>query len=260
MKGVAVLTVSLETTSLIDFGEGSDAVVFLHGWCCRTGDFASQVLSLSDRCRIFVLDWQQRLIARGGDCSFSDICQDIIHAISEAGIERPILCGHSLGGFLAAQLAFDHRMPMRGLLILDSALPITEKTRLLMKDVACRLETGSWEEEYPGIENLFFTESERGEIEQSITRGMMSQPLLYAVGLLDEICSYDEWKSELADINVPIHLVASEHGVVDLEAFHALIPYATSERIKGSGHFVSVFEGEKVNRIMHDFLDRVFDS
>lgn len=149
---------------------------------------------------------------------------------------------------------------MRGLLILDSALPVTEKIRLLMKDVACRLETGSWEEEYPGIESLFFTESERGEIQQSITRGMMSQPLPVAVGLLDEICSYDEWKSELADINVPIHLVASEHGVVDLEAFHALIPYATSERIKGSGHFVSVFEGEKVNRVMHDFLDRVFDS
>ena len=48
----------LERTTRIDEGSGPDAIVCLHGWCCRTGDFIPQVEELSQHCRMFVLDWQ----------------------------------------------------------------------------------------------------------------------------------------------------------------------------------------------------------
>ena len=73
---------------------------------------------------------------------------------------------------------------------------------------------------------------------------------------LDEICSY-EWKGQLADIDVPVHLAASEHGWLDMDAFHEFVSGATSERIPGSGHFITVFHGDRVNTIMRTFLRRV---
>jgi pimeloyl-ACP methyl ester carboxylesterase len=203
-----------------------------------------------------VLDWQQRLIARNGKCSFNAICKDIIEAIAEAGIERPVLCGHSLGGFLATQIAYEHGLSIRGLLILDSALPLPLKMRSLWQDAARKLEAGPWDEVFPGIESPFFTDSEEGEIKESIMRSMSAQPPRVAIGLLDEICSY-EWKSQLVEIDVPVHLVASEHGWLDMDAFHELVPGATSERIDGSGHFITVFHGDQVNQIMHAFLQRL---
>ena len=245
----------LEHTALIDEGSGPDAFVCLHGWCCRTGDFAQQVQGMSDRCRMFVLDWQQRLVERGGACDFGAICRDITEAISDAGIERPILCGHSLGGFLAAQLAFDHRMPIRGLLILDSALPLPVKMRSLWRDAARRLEAGPYEDVFPGIESPFFIESEQGKLQDSIIDAMRTQPPGVAVGLLDEICSYG-WDRELMGIDVPVHLVASEHGILDLDAFHAYVPGATSERIEHSGHFITVFHPERVIEAMGSMLER----
>ena len=248
----------LETTTMMDVGEGPDVFVCLHGWCCRTGDFAIQVEGLADDCRLHVLDWQERLEKRGGGCSFDDICHDIIGAIAEAGIERPVLCGHSLGGFLATQLAYDHGLPIRGLLILDSALPLPAKIRSLWQAAARALEAGPWDEVFPGIESPFFTENEAGEIQNSIMRGMCSHAHEVAVGLLDEICAY-EWKRQLADIDVPVHLVASEYGWLDMDAFHEFVPSATSERIPGSGHFITVFNGERVNAIMRTFLARVSD-
>jgi pimeloyl-ACP methyl ester carboxylesterase len=239
----------LERTTLIDEGSGPDTLVCLHGWCCRTGDFAQQARALSDRCRVFVLDWQQRLIERGGDCSFGDICRDITQAISDVGIERPILCGHSLGGFLAAQLAFNHRMPIRGLLVLDSTLPLPAELRSIWRDAARTLEAGPYDEVFPGIESPFFIESEQGEIQDSILAAMRAQPPRVAIGLLDEVCSYD-WDRELVGIDVPVHMVASEHGTLDLEAFHTYVPNATSERIEDSGHFITVFHPDRVEQAM----------
>lgn len=246
----------LGTTSLIDAGDGPDVFVCLHGWCCRTGDFALQVEGMTDRCRLFVLDWQQRLEQRGGGCSFADICRDTIDTIREAGIERPVLCGHSLGGFLAAQMAWEQELPIRGVLILDAPLPLPAAIRKIWQDAARTLEAGPWDEVFPGIESPFFIDEEAGEIQTSIMRGMSSLPHQTAIGLLDEICSH-EWKSRLAGIDVPVHLVASEHGWLDMEGFHQLVPAATGERIGSSGHFITVFHGDRVNTIMRDFLGRV---
>ncbi|MEE2719259.1 MAG: alpha/beta hydrolase [Planctomycetota bacterium] len=249
----------LERTTRIDEGSGPDAIVCLHGWCCRTGDFIPQVEELSQHCRMFVLDWQQRLIERGGSCDFDDICRDIMEAVAEAGIERPLLCGHSLGGFLAAQLAFTHRMPIRGVLILDSTLPLPDEVRQVWQSAARRLESGPYREVFPGIESPFFIESEAGEIRDSIMRAMSEQPPGVGVGLLDAICSY-EWDRELVGIDVPVHMVASQHGILNLDAFHAYVPDATSERIEHSGHFITVFHPDEVNAAMKMMLARTGDD
>lgn len=243
----------LERTTRIDEGAGPDAIVCLHGWCCRTGDFIQQVDVMSDHCRMFVLDWQQRLIERGGDCDFDGICTDIMAAVAEAGIERPVLCGHSLGGFLAAELAFTHRMAIRGLLILDSSLPLPPAVRDVWRDAARALEAGPYRDVFPGIESPFFVESEEGEIKESIMRAMSMQPPAVGIGLLDAICSY-EWDRELAGIDVPVHMVASQHGILNLDAFHAYVPDATSERIEHSGHFITVFHPDRVTAAMKRML------
>ena len=244
----------LERRTSIDAGTGPDAIVCLHGWCCRTGDFAQQVEAMSDRCRMYVLDWQERLVARGGDCCFDGICRDIMEAVADAGIERPLLCGHSLGGFLAAQLAFTHGMPIRGVLILDSTLPLPEKVRSIWQDAARALEAGPYKDVFPGIESPFFIDSEEGELKDSIMRAMSEQSPAVGIGLLDAICSY-EWDGELAGIDVPVHMVASQHGILNLDAFHAYVPDATSERIEHSGHFITVFHPQRVTDAMRRMLD-----
>ncbi|MCH2143190.1 MAG: alpha/beta hydrolase [Phycisphaerales bacterium] len=242
----------LETTEMIDVGNGPHTFVCLHGWCCRTGDFAFQAEGLSDIGRIFVLDWQHRLASRGETCDCQAICDDIAQAITDAGIERPVLCGHSLGGFLAAQLAYQQTLPLAGLLILDSALPLPPKIRELWQQAARTLESQPWDEVFPGIESPFFTDDEAGALQDSIIRGMKQQSHPLAIDLLDEICTYP-WADELATINVPTHLVASEYGWLNLEGLQAFVPHATAERIVDSGHFITVFHGDQVNTIMREF-------
>ena len=95
------------TAELIDVGSGPDGIICLHGWCCRTGDFADQVEALANRHRVLVPDWQQRMVQRGDGYSFQGICKDIVELARQRGMRCPLLCGHSMGGFLAAYLAKD---------------------------------------------------------------------------------------------------------------------------------------------------------
>lgn len=242
-----------EAIESIDAGESSDAIVCLHGWCCRTGDFAGQAAGIFGDFRLFAPDWQQRLIRRRGSCSFQEICLDIIDCIESEGIRRPLLVGHSLGGFLATQIAFEHRLPVRGLLVLDSALPLPEALRTQWSKVADQLEQGPYVEVCTEFVEPFFIDRERGPLEQSIVHGMATQPPETAIGLLREICSY-EWDHELDGIGVPVHMIASGRGALDMDAFHAHVPDATSERIEGSGHFITVFHPDRVEQAMRRMM------
>ena len=49
-------------------------------------------------------------------------------------------------------------------------------------------------------------------------------------------------------------MVASQHGILNLDAFHAYVPDATSERIEHSGHFITVFHPDRVTAAMKRML------
>ena len=68
------MTVEFGQTGVIDrLVEGQPATVLLHGWCCRTGDFADVINELGPEHSILAIDWQQRMRMRGSDCSFAGI-------------------------------------------------------------------------------------------------------------------------------------------------------------------------------------------
>ena len=249
------VTDAIEATGELDQGEGKETIVCLHGWCCRTGDFAPQVQALSTKYRVLVVDWQQRLTRRHGSCAFDEICADIASCIQRAGVTRPLLCGHSLGGFLATQIAFEYRLPIRGLLILDSTIPLPDQTRDSWIQMAGRLERGPFGTACEAFVRSVFIDSEQGLIQESVIQGMASQPVDVAVGLVREICSH-RWALSLQTIDAPVHMVASQHSQLDMDAFHAYVPSATSERIDNSGHFITLFQAERVCQAMLRMLNQ----
>jgi len=244
----------MDTTGLIDSGSGSDGILCLHGWCCRTGDFVAQVEALSSRYRVLVPDWQSRMAMREDGCSFRSICDDIVALAAEHGMRQPLLCGHSMGGFLAAYLSKERMLEHRGLLILDSSLPLPDAIRQRYLKLADDLEAGPYDEVYRSFgETAFFVESELGELSESILSGMMSRPPHEAIGLLREICSL-EFEASLSEIDRPMHLVASGKGTMDLDALGALVPNLTGEQWVGAGHFISLFRAGEVTSVMERLL------
>lgn len=238
----------------IDEGSGPQTIVCLHGWCCYPSDFALQAQAQPDGVRVFAPAWIDRLIERKDDTSLRAIALDIAHEVHQRGIEKPLLCGHSMGGFLAAYLAGEGLLACRGVLVLDSSLPLPAPGRDHYLALTRQLAQADYETVFRQFaKESFFAPQERGRRADAIVAGMLERPQPLAITLLEQICTHD-FDPALSRIEVPLHVVASETGVLDLPALRARTPQATGERIPGTGHFLTHFAPEEVNRAIETFL------
>ena len=177
--------------------------------------------------------------------------------IQERGIERPVLCGHSMGGMLAAYIAKSRMLPLSSVLVLDSLLPLPETVRESHLKLARDLGNGPYRDIFETFcADAFFLPDELGECSRSILSGMMSEPPEIAIGLLEEICSL-EFSKSLSDIEVPMHMVASARGRLDLDSLRQYKPDATGETMDGVGHFLTVFAWHRISEVMRQAISGV---
>ena len=98
--------------SHFEAGEGIP-VVFIHGFCENKEIWRDFVQPLSQKARVIVID-----LPGFGDnpeltapVTVADFAEAIFHFLQQKGVERCIMIGHSLGGYVA--LAFAEKFPQR---------------------------------------------------------------------------------------------------------------------------------------------------
>lgn len=107
---------------------GGAALILLHGWCDSGENWASTAAALKADFRCIVPD--MRGCGRSGmprdHCYTSEaLSNDVVDLCAALGVERPVLIGHSYGGYLAGELA--RRFPgfARGVIVEDQALELS---------------------------------------------------------------------------------------------------------------------------------------
>lgn len=249
------MTISLDEMTLVDEGKGPSTVVLLHGWCCRTGDFAAQVKEFSREHRVVVVDWQDRMRVRGSDRSFSGICKDIIELLDTLEVRHPLLCGHSMGGYLALQMAANYGFEARSVLALDATMPVSDPVKTAFRSWIDELSPENVVHFYHTTGSMqFFKPAEIGDISQAIMTRMMSRPLDEARDLLREVCS-PEFVQDYQSLTMPFHYVSSGLNSISTESvIKNLIPDAGYDHLAESGHFMTIFHPDRVNQIIAGML------
>lgn len=123
------------TLNYHDFGAG-DTLVFLHGWCDSAQSWratAEQFAAEGYRCLV------PEMRGHGGSGVPRDhayfpeaLSNDVVALCQAVGAERPVLVGHSFGGFLAAFTAMRFPAFARALIVVDQVLalrPFAEQMR-----------------------------------------------------------------------------------------------------------------------------------
>ena len=87
---------------------GQPALVFLHGWCESSADWLSTMAAFRGEYRCIAPD--MRGCGRSGmprDHAYGPepLSNDVVELCRSLGIEKPVLIGHSYGGYLAAEIA-----------------------------------------------------------------------------------------------------------------------------------------------------------
>lgn len=245
------MSITSDHLDFIDEGNGPSTVVLLHGWCCRTGDFAAQVNTLSSDHRVVAIDWEDRMRARGSDRSFDGICRDIVDLLAEIDVRNPVVCGHSMGGYLASQLVTTYGLDARAVLCLDTTMPVTDPVKTAFGAWIDQLTPENLVQFYRTTGSMhFFKPNEISDTSRSIMAGMMSRPLDEARDLLAQVCA-PEFVQDYASLTTSFHYVSSGLNPVSTESVITdLIPHATYERLEESGHFMTIFHPDRITGII----------
>ena len=104
-------------------GEG-EPIVFVHGAGGSHDNWHPQVKHLSDRFKVVTYDVRGHGRSSGSDRKYSCalFADDLHNLLVALEIEKPVVCGLSLGGMTAQEYAVKYQSNLAGLILADTAV------------------------------------------------------------------------------------------------------------------------------------------
>lgn len=255
-------------------GEGPP-LVFVHGWTLNLSYWDAQVAHFAPRYRTYCYDWRGMGKSTGATPPFSmaQLGDELAGFIQAFHLERPVVCGHSEGGAIAAQYAATHPDAIAALVLADTDLNnaaerIVGVLGLLMTELFAFLEVRHDHNPLvammPNLEKSFYSRgfiASQPEYIAAWQQQLLSNSL---AGVLNGLRAWD-WRQDLAAriarLRAPTLLLWGMLDVmIELKQMQALqqsLGVASQlSTLAGSGHMTPVEVPAQFNRAMETFLNQ----
>ena len=229
-------------------GDGSPALVFIHGWMCDQTFWDAQVASMSENHTVVTIDVAGHGLS-GVDresWTLEAFGADVQSVVEHLGLDRVILIGHSMGGPVAHEAA--RLMPDRviGVVAVDA---LQNADFELEPSRAAEL-VARWEQDFAGtcasFVPSFFPESADPALVERIERSMCEGPAESSIAQLRQFLGYD-LKATLAAVQVPVRCINSAGWPTNVEGNRAYHDDFDAVIIDGPGHFLMMEAPEQFN-------------
>jgi pimeloyl-ACP methyl ester carboxylesterase len=185
-----------------------------------------------------------------------DVATVIRQAVVAAGLDNPVLVGHSLGGVLATAYAGSH--PVRAVVNLDQPLIVTD-FGIYLREVETQLRGPSYLEVWEGLltamridllpESMRYLVRSATTPRQDLLLGYWNEVLVSSAGELQE-----RWTNILerlrANDTYYCHVSGAEVSPAYRTWLTSILPEATITRLSTSGHFVHLGRPAELARLL----------
>jgi len=241
----------------------SDAVVFLHGFPHRRSLWAPQLGALVDRARCIAPDLRGfGESATGVPYSMDQYADDVVALLDYLKIERAVIAGLSMGGYIAFSLWRRHPGRVRALVLMDTrpGADTEDGARKRRDMIAMARERGSGAVADAMITGMVgkSTREKCPEVVDAVHGMLESAPVDGIIGALEALMTREDSTATLPTITVPTLIVVGEEDALtpvrESEAMHRAIPGSRLEVIACAGHVSSVERPAAVNHVLSEFL------
>lgn len=250
----------MKPQALIDIGNGP-AVIFCHGALMDSSMFERQIQALSPRFRCISYDLRPTIEAT---YSLSDLVDSCLNLADELEVERFVLAGLSMGGFIGMELAFRQEHRLAGLVLMDTmAADYTPQERELFSGIFSPLDIDgplpkSFIDEFVPVIFSQNAENERPDLIEHWTRRWGSRS---ARSILNEHRAWmakADYRPRLDEIEVPTLILhgRNDRGILfhHAEVLHQGISGSTLIELEHAGHAITEEAPERVNQALSEFL------
>jgi pimeloyl-ACP methyl ester carboxylesterase len=237
-------------------GDGKVAVVFIHGFACDMTTWRFQVPAFASKARIILID----LPGHGGsdkpkiDYSMALCARAIDTVLKDAGVEKAVLVGHSMGVPVVRQFWRLYPEKTTAIVAVDGMIaPLA----FAASEAQAKALEGP---EYKNI-MLRFADMTFGKLSPELRRSMKaviaSTPQHVAVGMAKAMTDPAIWMED--SIKVPLQMILSAAPIwpSDYEKqVRKLAPQLEFHRMKDVGHCLMLEKPEAFNAHLGQFLKR----
>lgn len=238
-------------------------VVLLHGFPHDRRLWAPQLHGLSQECRCIAPDLRGLGESDGGGPYSMDRYADDVAALLDAlSIDRAVVGGVSMGGYITFAFWRRHRDRARALILADTrATADDEETRAKRHAMIAlaRSEGASAVADVMITGSVGKTTRERQpELVHAVHAMLASEPVPGIVGALEAMLARPDSTPTLPTIDAPTLIVVGDEDVVvsrrEAEAMRAAISGSRLEVIPGAGHVSNVERPAAFNAVVSGFL------
>jgi len=240
-------------------------IIFIHGFPLNKSMWDNQIEKLKDNYRVIAYDIRGHGNTEVGTIDFSiDLfVKDLLSFMDALKIEKSIICGLSMGGYIALNAIENHPERFTALILSDTncTADAPEAKEKRMKTIESIKENGVEKLANDLLPNLFAPESFITNSKEIVAVKEMivntSKESLYKS--LHALANRKETCRKLAEIKVPVLiLVGKEDKITPVEAakaMHEKIDIALLSIIGGAGHLSNLENPEEFNSQLIKFLN-----
>lgn len=247
-----------------DQGDGSIPIIFIHGFPFDKTMWEQQRDYFKMAHRVIVYDIQGfgRSTCNLEEASMDIFADDLIHLMDALNIKNAVVCGLSMGGFIALNAIKRYPQRFAGLILCDTqCIADTADTREKRMDTIRQIEnSGLYEFTKSFIPNIFHekTIKENKNLVRRIDAIIMSNNEKTVIKGMKALASRMETCSTLSTISVPTLIICGSDDkitpVVQSEKMLESIPNATMKVIEEAGHLSNMEQPDEFNHHLENFL------
>ena len=259
------MTVNHLTVSYIDEGPtDAPVIIFIHGFPFNKSMWDTQVDALKSTYRVIAYDVRGHGDSEAGEEEFTIelFASDLVSLMNLLKIERAVLCGLSMGGYIALNAAVNFPDHFAALVLSDTqcAADTPEGREKRMKTIQSIKDNGLEQYADESVKKMFAPDAfatrtaEIKAVRQMILR-TSAQTLyntLVALSIRKETCS------RLARIKIPVLIMAGKEDQITppalAQVMHEKIPHSSLAIIEHAGHIANMENPMDFNQQLTTFL------
>jgi len=247
-----------------DVGSGSGVpLLFAHAFPLNRTMWAPQVSALVERCRCVAADFRgfgESTVAP--PYSVEQYADDLAHLLDVLRIEKVVLVGCSMGGYVSLAFWRRHRGRVRALVLADTRAGADSEETLVKRRQMIQLArtegaTAVANAQIPALVGKTSREKQPDTYD-AVHRMIAQSPVEGIVGAVEAMMVRPDSTPTLATIDVPTLIVVGEEDVPtpqkESQAMHERIAGSRMEVIAQAGHLANLERPAAFNHILTEFL------
>lgn len=242
-------------------GEGSPALVFVHGWNGNGMYWENQMDVFKENYKVIAID-----LAGYGNSSKERVnytvqafAEDVKSVIEKEQLDKVILIGHSMGGNIVVNAASLLGNKVAGIIGVDTFHNLSVKYSDEQKEQFLKPVRENYNSYIPQFVANMFPGNADTSIINKVTRDMLSTPFEIAVSAIEHAINFDPLPN-LKELAVPIVSFNAVYYPTNVEGNQSVANNFSAKFIEGVGHYIMLENPEVFNQLLQNTIDELTDN